>query len=72
MGLKESILAHRARKKMIVGSNKIAMLACAFYIMLKLVYVADMTNLHWDLDITIAGIILILLMAWELFISFIR
>lgn len=65
MSIKDRLI-HRARKHVIIGTNKIGMLACCFYIVLKLAYISGEENFrYWDNDLIIVGIILILLLAWE-------
>lgn len=66
MSLKQNIFSHRARKKIIIGSNKIAMFICIIYILLRIVYSADLTKVHFGLDIILVAF------AWEIYISFSR
>jgi len=59
-------LIHRARKHVIIGTNKIGMLFCCFYIVLKLAYLsAEEDFRYWEIDLVVVSVVLILLLAWE-------
>jgi hypothetical protein len=65
MSIKDRLI-HRARKQVIIGTNKIGMLACCFYMLLKFAYISgEETFRYWDDDLIAVGIILVLLLAWE-------
>lgn len=65
MSIKDRLI-HRARKHVIIGTNKIGMLACCFYISLKLAYLSGEENFrYWETDLVIVSVLLIVLLAWE-------
>lgn len=67
MNLKNKLLAHRARKKFIIGSNKIAMLACVFYLFGKMSWMSNLSGFrYWGNDMIFISVVFVLLLAWEI------
>ena len=73
MSLSDKIKMHRLRKKLLIGSNLIAIISLCFYILIRMAIKSGNINFnYWTNDMIYAGLAIICLLSWKLYIHFSR